>query len=237
MFKSLLVVALRNLRKDKWYSLINILGLTIGTTFSLFLIFYITDELSFDQYQKNASRIFRINSYIHERDKNTDWTYSQLPLGPQLNNFGCSDPCNKTVCVNGGRALTDIAIARADIPGDSCNYETRSFFYGTYNVHDVCTLTGVSDYTVNISEVPGQLLKVYIANFANSFSNNVTATISGNHISIATQSPDNDGRVLTGSGTLSVNTIQMSYRLQVPRALTRVINQRGLSRTSDQISS
>jgi putative ABC transport system permease protein len=84
MIKSLLLIALRNLRKDKWYSILNVLGLTIGTTFSLFLIFYITDELSYDRYQKNASHIFRINSYIHERDKNTDWTLTQLPLGPQL---------------------------------------------------------------------------------------------------------------------------------------------------------
>lgn len=84
MIKNLLLVALRNLRKDKWYSLLNILGLTIGTTFSLFLIFYVTDELSYDRFQKNADRIYRINSYIHERDKNTDWTLSQLPLGPQL---------------------------------------------------------------------------------------------------------------------------------------------------------
>ena len=130
-----------------------------------------------------------------------------------VSNFGCSDPCNKTVCVNGGACVDGHCDCPSGYSGDSCNYETRSFFYGTYNVHDVCTLTGVSDYTVNISEVPGQLLKVYIANFANSFSNNVTATISGNHISIATQSPDNDGRVLTGSGTLSVNTIQMSYSI------------------------
>jgi len=84
MIKNLLLIALRNLRKDKWYSLINILGLTIGTTFSLFLIFYITDELSYDRFQKNADRIYRINSYIHERDKNTDWTLTQLPMGPQL---------------------------------------------------------------------------------------------------------------------------------------------------------
>jgi len=60
MIKNLLLIALRNLRKDKWYSLINVLGLTIGTTFSLFLIFYITDELSYDRYQKNAERIYRI---------------------------------------------------------------------------------------------------------------------------------------------------------------------------------
>ena len=97
--------------------------------------------------------------------------------------------------------------------GDSCNYESRSFYYGTYNVHDVCSLTGVSDYTVNISEVPNQLFQVYIANFANSFSNLVIATINGTQINIAAQSPDNDGRILSGSGTRSENTIQMSYSI------------------------
>lgn len=86
MIKSLLLTALRNFRKDKWYSLLNVLGLTIGITFSLYLIFYITDELSYDHHQKNAGRIFRINSYIQEKDKNTDWTFTQLPMGTQLKN-------------------------------------------------------------------------------------------------------------------------------------------------------
>jgi putative ABC transport system permease protein len=84
MIKNLLLIALRHFKKDKWFSLLNVLGLTIGITFSLFLIFYITDELSYDHYHKNADRIFRINSYIQEKDKNTDWTLSQLPLGPEL---------------------------------------------------------------------------------------------------------------------------------------------------------
>jgi putative ABC transport system permease protein len=84
MIKNMLLTALRNFRKDKWYSLLNVLGLTIGITFSLFLIFYVTDELSYDRYQKNVDRIFRINTYIQEKDKNTDWALSQLPLGPQL---------------------------------------------------------------------------------------------------------------------------------------------------------
>ena len=84
MIKNFLLIALRNFKKDTWYSLLNILGLTIGITFSLFLIFYIKDELSYDRFNKNADRIFRINSYIHEKDKNTDWALSQLPLGPTL---------------------------------------------------------------------------------------------------------------------------------------------------------
>ena len=84
MIKNLLLIALRNFKKDKWYSLINVLGLTLGITFSLFLIFYIKDELSFDRYNEKADRIVRIVSYIHERDKNTNWTVTQLPLAATL---------------------------------------------------------------------------------------------------------------------------------------------------------
>ena len=84
MIKNLLRIAARNFKKDSWYSVLNILGLTIGITFSLFLIFYIRDELSFDRYNKKAERIFRINSYIQERDKNTNWTITQAPLAATL---------------------------------------------------------------------------------------------------------------------------------------------------------
>src|SRR5688572_25376980 len=85
MIKNLLLVALRNFKRDKWYSLLNILGLTIGITFSLFLIFYIKDELAYDRYHKKAERIYRINSYIKEPDKDMlKWAITQYPLGPQL---------------------------------------------------------------------------------------------------------------------------------------------------------
>jgi putative ABC transport system permease protein len=85
MIKNLLLVALRNLKRDKWYSLLNILGLMIGITFSLFLIFYIKDELSYDRYNKNADRIYRIKSYIKEPEKEVmKMAITQFPLGPEL---------------------------------------------------------------------------------------------------------------------------------------------------------
>jgi len=84
MVKNFFLIALRNLKKDFWYSLLNILGLTIGITFSLFLIFYIKDELNYDRQNKNADRIYRVNTYVHEKDKNTDIAITQLPLGPQM---------------------------------------------------------------------------------------------------------------------------------------------------------
>lgn len=85
MIKNLILVAIRNFKRDKWYSILNILGLTIGITFSLFLIFYIKDELSFDRYNKKADRIYRINSYIKEPDKDVvKIAATPLPMGPVL---------------------------------------------------------------------------------------------------------------------------------------------------------
>src|SRR5580693_8998683 len=85
MLKNLLRVALRNLKRDKWYSLLNILGLTIGITFGLLLIFYIKDELSYDRYNEKLDRIYRITSYIKEQEKPVmKWTATQNPLGPTL---------------------------------------------------------------------------------------------------------------------------------------------------------
>jgi putative ABC transport system permease protein len=84
MIKNLIKIAYRNLIKDKWFSLMNVLGLTIGITFSLFLIFYIKDELSFDRYHLNADQVYRLVSYIKEPEKNNDWTSTQMPLGPTL---------------------------------------------------------------------------------------------------------------------------------------------------------
>ena len=87
MIKNLLLVALRNFKRDKSYSLLNILGLTIGITFSLFLIFYIKDELSYDRYNEKASRIYRINAHIKEADKDTmRWAVTPFPMAPALAN-------------------------------------------------------------------------------------------------------------------------------------------------------
>ena len=84
MIKNLFLIAIRNFKKDKWYSLLNVLGLTIGITFSLFLIFYVKDELNYDRYNEKADRIYRIVSHIQEPDKKMDWASTQFPLGPTL---------------------------------------------------------------------------------------------------------------------------------------------------------
>ena len=60
MFKNYLKIALRNLRKHKTYSAINITGLAIGLAASLLILLHVQDELSFDGFHTKADRIHRV---------------------------------------------------------------------------------------------------------------------------------------------------------------------------------
>src|ERR1700743_2999375 len=60
MLKSYIRAALRNLRKNKLYSTINIAGLAVGLAVFWLMGLYIADELSFDRASVNADRIYRV---------------------------------------------------------------------------------------------------------------------------------------------------------------------------------
>ncbi len=60
MIKNYIKVALRNIKRNKLYSAINILGLAAGITCILFILSYVAYELSYDRYHEKAGRIYRI---------------------------------------------------------------------------------------------------------------------------------------------------------------------------------
>lgn len=60
MLKNYLKIAIRNLRKQKLYSLINILGLAVGIAFCALVMLFIHDELSYDQFHEHKKDIYRL---------------------------------------------------------------------------------------------------------------------------------------------------------------------------------
>lgn len=60
MFRNYIKIAWRNLLSSKFYSLINIVGITIGLVISILLMLWVQDELSFDGYHRNAKNIYKI---------------------------------------------------------------------------------------------------------------------------------------------------------------------------------
>ena len=56
-------IALRKLRKQRAYSLINIAGLAVGLAACLLILLWVKDELSYDRYHEKADRIFQLALY------------------------------------------------------------------------------------------------------------------------------------------------------------------------------
>ena len=138
MLKNLITIALRNIRKDKTYSTINILGLTVGITCSVFLLMYILDELSYDRYHKDSDNIYRVISNIKEPDDAFTWAVAQIPLAeelrdnyPEVRNAVRFFGLGRTLYKNGEKAFYEEKFYLADSTVfDMFDYE---FLYGDIN--------------------------------------------------------------------------------------------------------
>ena len=84
MFANLIKIAFRNIAKEKIYSIINVLGLTIGITCSMFLVLYIVDELSYDGFHEKKNNIYRVVTHFQEPDNTFSWPNAQIPLAQEL---------------------------------------------------------------------------------------------------------------------------------------------------------
>ncbi len=73
MFKNYMKITLRNMRRHKGYSFINIAGLVLGVTVVLLITIYIRYELSYDRFHENADSIYRVISKSKEARSGSLW--------------------------------------------------------------------------------------------------------------------------------------------------------------------
>ena len=62
MLSNYLKISLRNIRKHKAYSFINIAGLAMGMTLCILIFLWVQDELGFDRFHENRNQIYRLLS-------------------------------------------------------------------------------------------------------------------------------------------------------------------------------
>jgi len=86
MFQHYFKIATRHLWKQRLYSLINISGLAIGLACCIAVLFYVKDELGYDNYHQNADNIYRvsINSTVLSSGGGQDRANSPILWGPAL---------------------------------------------------------------------------------------------------------------------------------------------------------
>jgi putative ABC transport system permease protein len=84
MFKNYFKTALRNLKKNKLYTAINIIGLTTGVSACLLIGLYIMHELSYDKFNTNANRIVRVTMEYKQSGTVNDVATTGTKVGPQF---------------------------------------------------------------------------------------------------------------------------------------------------------
>ena len=84
MISNYLKIALRNIKRHKIYSFINIIGLAIGMACCILVFLYVSHELSYDKYHQDGERIFRIAQKIQKDSAELDTARVATPLIPAV---------------------------------------------------------------------------------------------------------------------------------------------------------
>lgn len=84
MLKNYVLVAIRNLRRERLYAVINIVGLAIGLGICLLVMAYVVDEWNFDNFHANGDRLYRANKLVESASEDLREASTPFPLGEFL---------------------------------------------------------------------------------------------------------------------------------------------------------
>jgi len=80
MFRNYFITAFRNLWKNKFYSSINITGLSVGLAVGIMILLWVQDELSYNSFHRNADHIYKINSHLGTGTGEQVWEGAPSPV-------------------------------------------------------------------------------------------------------------------------------------------------------------
>ena len=84
MIKNYFKTAIRSLTKKPGYSIINIMGLAIGMACTIMILLWVQDELSYDKYNINHDRIYRVASDFKMNGREFNIASSCAPMAATI---------------------------------------------------------------------------------------------------------------------------------------------------------
>jgi len=126
MIKNFFKIAWRNIKRHKVYSGINILGLAIGIAACLLILQYVSFELSYENFQTNRDRIYRVEQDRYDNGKlSTQWAAGAFGVG---NNFKAAIPEieDYVKVIQNNKVITDVKNQPLKI--EKVFFTTNSFF-------------------------------------------------------------------------------------------------------------
>jgi putative ABC transport system permease protein len=87
MFKTFFKTAVRNLSKNKFFTVLNVIGLALGMSLSLLFIALLFFLNRFDDFHPNKQRIYRVTTQVYDKQDNPRYASSPAALAQNLKNF------------------------------------------------------------------------------------------------------------------------------------------------------
>src|SRR5579875_2542498 len=84
MFRNYFKTAFKALNKNKGFIIINIVGLSVGIAACLLIVLYVINEVSYDKYNVNANRIYRITENAKLNGNEASYAGTEKPLKEAL---------------------------------------------------------------------------------------------------------------------------------------------------------
>lgn len=84
MFRNYILVALRNIRKHKFFAAINLIGLVIGMACCLLIFVFVKDELSYDKFHHDHENLYRVGLHGRIAGQEIYTVNTSLPVGPTM---------------------------------------------------------------------------------------------------------------------------------------------------------
>jgi ABC-type antimicrobial peptide transport system permease subunit len=79
MFKNYFKTATRNLKKNKFFTTLNVFGLAVAMSLSLLFVAMVVFVYTFDNFHPNRERIYTVITHVEDRNENP--TYASAPIG------------------------------------------------------------------------------------------------------------------------------------------------------------
>lgn len=111
MIKNYLKVAFRNIKRNKLYATLNILGLSVGLASFFVIILFLNNELSYDKFHEKADQVYRVvltETYDGQSEKVGGLTAALAPAAaeeiPEIMAYSRIEGWNKSVIIPGSQA-------------------------------------------------------------------------------------------------------------------------------------
>jgi putative ABC transport system permease protein len=144
MLKNYFISAYRSIVKNRFYSILNIFGPAIGITCAILILLYVKEEVTFDKYNKNYRRIYRLESDFNISGKTTLAALTPIPMAPTLKD---EYPEIKEVARFAGFGLQDILFQYKDFKF----FEDKIYFTDStvFKIFDFEFILGSPDNALN----------------------------------------------------------------------------------------